>query len=304
MASCPFCNGEVAESLVIHGGTCPLCFAEIPGEETATDPGAVVKAALEAEDAAKTHRRNMMPVYASIPVVAIAVVMAIFALRPQPEAELMTFEDDFFALELDELAAWEAEEEAPKPEQAAAMGGTTRRADGSQGTARRAPANTTGAAVTPQVAVGSADPDPVRRRGATSQTGGAAATGPGEMGIASSNANFLDVSGGAGPARRHIALEDEYEIQVAIKRMMRQKAPRLKECYERELKQDPSVQGTWRFSFVIRKDGNVERVSAVGEDMRSASLEACFVEKIEAWNLGYDLVKVQPVDYSLRFQAN
>jgi len=37
----------VTEDLVVYGGTCPKCFAEIPGEEAATDPGIEAR---EAED--------------------------------------------------------------------------------------------------------------------------------------------------------------------------------------------------------------------------------------------------------------
>ena len=40
----PLCTPQ---DLVTFGGTCPKCFAEIPGEEAATDPGADVRAAIE-----------------------------------------------------------------------------------------------------------------------------------------------------------------------------------------------------------------------------------------------------------------
>ena len=43
---CPFCASEVTEQTILYGGTCGSCFAHIPGEEAATDPGEDAKAAL------------------------------------------------------------------------------------------------------------------------------------------------------------------------------------------------------------------------------------------------------------------
>ena len=39
MGECPFCGAGVDEDLIALGGICPRCFGEIPGEQTATDPG-------------------------------------------------------------------------------------------------------------------------------------------------------------------------------------------------------------------------------------------------------------------------
>ena len=39
MGECPFCKVQIDEEILIYGGTCPTCLIEIPGEESATDPG-------------------------------------------------------------------------------------------------------------------------------------------------------------------------------------------------------------------------------------------------------------------------
>lgn len=47
MEECPFCSAEVPQQLTLAGGTCPRCFAHIPGEEAATDPGPAPSASVE-----------------------------------------------------------------------------------------------------------------------------------------------------------------------------------------------------------------------------------------------------------------
>lgn len=39
MGECPFCKAQIDEEILLYGGTCPTCLIEIPGEESATDPG-------------------------------------------------------------------------------------------------------------------------------------------------------------------------------------------------------------------------------------------------------------------------
>lgn len=82
MEHCPFCNTTVDEDLIRFGGTCPSCYGEIPGEEAATDPGEVVKAALVQADEARVRRRMLVPALVTLVVLLFASSLVCFlALR-------------------------------------------------------------------------------------------------------------------------------------------------------------------------------------------------------------------------------
>ena len=51
MYSCPFCQSSISEELALHGGYCPSCLIEVPGEESATDPGVAADASAPVEAA-------------------------------------------------------------------------------------------------------------------------------------------------------------------------------------------------------------------------------------------------------------
>ena len=98
MPRCPFCKGEVGEDLLLYGGHCPHCLNEIPGEESATDPGAAARARAEQEarvTAARGKRRNQVLAVLSV-LLAVGGIGAYFALHEEPVALSLDDEGDLY----------------------------------------------------------------------------------------------------------------------------------------------------------------------------------------------------------------
>ena len=116
MAECPFCGSEVSDDLVAFGGTCPKCFAEIPGEEAATDPGVDVRDAQERRDRRRATFRTVAGLTALLLVVSCTGIAALATvLWPEPEvAEILDFDTLDFQMP-NELVGVEA---PPEPEEA------------------------------------------------------------------------------------------------------------------------------------------------------------------------------------------
>jgi hypothetical protein len=50
------------------------------------------------------------------------------------------------------------------------------------------------------------------------------------------------------------------------------------------LKDDPSVQGTWRISFIVTRDGKTKDPAAQGISIADEELETCMEDKIMNWS--------------------
>lgn len=322
MEACPFCSTSIDEDVVVYGGTCPSCFAHIPGEEAATDPGEDVKLAQAAQDRQRAKRRALMPLLLAVPVVLAVVGGALYlALRPAPELAMLDLDDgEFYSPDLDVLIVAQVSDE------------------------RTAAANDTGAPAArsngdkPRVAATKRKVDsraaPVMTRPKLSGASGGddaellANLGPGEgedlvrkvrggADLAPSGlADDLDIAGGLTSSSVGSAgfqmdagkvsqsgppLSDPQKIAYMVQRVLRKQLPRLKGCYEGSLRANPQLRGSWVVTFTIETDGSVGKARAVGRDMADPALEECLTRRVDAWRFNR-IVKPQPVKKTVEFK--
>ncbi|MCB9665934.1 MAG: AgmX/PglI C-terminal domain-containing protein [Alphaproteobacteria bacterium] len=274
MSHCPFCNAEVQQAVVLHGGTCPQCFAEIPGEETATDPGEEVKATLAAQDKQRAQRRALLPALVGGPVVLAIAAVAAWQFWPQPELEPLTFGEGEFDIDLGAVATYVEPE--PEPEQVASAKPTPARAATPRPTARRE----AGTAVAAEAAPAEA---------AAPQAGAAEGAGGFDLAIATRRTAAL--------------LTNEEDIKSAFRDLWANRAPRLSQCYERSLKSNPDLRGRWRLTFAIGKDGKVADAKVEGLSMSDEAMEACILREMGSWSIYGRLEKPWPVSLTPLFKG-
>ena len=306
MAECPFCGSPVTSHLVSHGGTCPRCLAEIPGEEAATDPGAEIRAARERHDRRWITYRNYFLSAGAIGTVSVAGIVAItLALWPKPQvAALLDF--DKLDFPMPEVVASEAMAVVPPADDRIA----TVQAPPRPGTKPSATSATRFAPGQP-IAGGTADAGDLadargaETTGARTRTGTADPAGP-SLGLspAVGPRPTADLSLQAPRVRRddNLVLSDPDAIRQMIGEYMREQIPQLNGCYDRRLKVDPGLGGRWKLQFVVDRDGSVEHAVVEPIEIADAELEACIVSHVEReWEFG-KVAMNQPVSRTLRFQ--
>jgi hypothetical protein len=268
LAECPFCGSEISDDLVSFGGTCPKCFAEIPGEEAATDPGADVRAAQERRDRRRATLRTVAGLTFLLMIVSCTGIAAFaVVIWPEPQvAEIL----DFDTLDFPTPDLIGVEEVAPQP----------RVRPTPRPSSEPAPAEP---ARVPRVEIG-----PLPK--------------PGTKTPAKTPAPSLSLD--PPPVRRddNVVLSDPEAIRDMIGERMVEFIPGLKICYDRRLKTVPTLKGRWRLNFTIGTSGLVSSASAVGLDRKDKELEACLVSHVkEQWRFG-KITITQPVQRTLRFQ--
>ena len=305
MAECPFCGSPVTRHLVAHGGTCPRCLAEIPGEEAATDPGAEVRAARERHDRRWITYRNHALSAATVGTVAVAGITAItLALWPEPEvAALLDF--DRLDFPMPEVVASEAMAVVP----AGQDDGITRVPPpaGSRPTATSAtrfapnqPASGGTAGANDLADARGADTTRTRTRSGTAEVGSPALA----LSPAVGQRPSVDLSLQAPRVRRddNLVLSDPDAIRQMIGEYMREQIPQLNGCYDRRLKVQPNLGGRWKLQFVVDRNGDVEDAVVDPIEVADAELEECIVHHVEReWEFG-KVAMNQPVSRTLRFQ--
>lgn len=319
MAECPFCGSSASEDLITYGGTCPKCFAEIPGEEAPTDPGAEVRAVQERRDRRRATFRAALGLAAMLAIVGCAGVTALtVVLWPEPEvAEMLDF--DTLDFPMPEIVATDDRPDAGGTQVAVAapQPGTAPKA-GSSGGSR--PTSSGGASGAEKFAKGGS---PIADGGASAADLGGdgvastegprglrTGTGPAapDMNLAgptsSQRAGIADLSLEAPKVRRddNLVLDDPDAIRDMIGEYMVQYIPALNVCYDRRLKVVPSLKGRWLLNFTVTTSGKVKAASVKAEDGGDPELEQCLVEHIEDnWKFG-KISRDQPVRRTLRFQ--
>lgn len=267
MGECPFCSSEVGDDLITFGGTCPKCFADIPGEEAATDPGEDVKAEQARRDQMRATMRTVLPLLMAIPVVAVLAIAALWfvVLRPEPQVMLLDFDegDDYPIPEL--VAA------APEPEVEPDRVETN---DGVAAAPDNAPAPDNALAPKPAAPKPRVDPAP---------SGG------------------LNLSLDVSASRRGVVLDDPEAIREMIGKRLTGFAPRLNGCYERELKNDENLAGRWRIAFVIGTDGKTKSVTAEALSGSVPSFETCLGGEVGKWQFER-IARDQPVRKTFTFR--
>ena len=300
MAQCPFCKGQVTEAIIIHGGTCPHCFGDIPGEESATDPGEPVKQQLRQEAIQHARKRALAPVMVMVPLFLVAVVGAWVVLQPPPVVEPLVIDDfgqefTFKAWEGEKVANVEAERGRKEPKAAAEVNrsGVDARNDAADKPLK-------------QVVEGGVALDGPRQIGQVAAPGDAAkvdrpATGQADPGGAGS-AGLADIN--ASVQRTAGTLIDRGDIQRAVKDVLRARGGQLQQCYDRALKANPTLGGVWRVSFTISREGTFTGVKAQPTGQSDAGFERCVAEQVGAWSLRGKLQEPMPVTLPLTFQPS
>ncbi len=294
MAKCPFCSSEISESLSINGGTCPTCFGEIPGEEAPTDPGAVVRARQEKEDA-KTVARSRVPVILlTLAMGTLIAGAAWLATRPPAEVPVLDFDQLEFA-EYEIVALEDPDTEAaPAPTQPRPRPGPSaldRAANGNGPDINVAEMGNSGnpdggAGGTRTIGGGGGDIDP------EIELGGA---GFGGDGLGS-----IDI----GPQRRQlrgVTLSDPNDIVDMIRATMEQGIPRLQRCYTRAYGTNSDLRGEWMLTYTLLESGEPSDVRVDGKTMSDAAMEECIATRVKGWNF-QPIVNNQPIQKTLRFR--
>jgi hypothetical protein len=294
--TCPFCHAGITAHLAAHGGPCPSCFAEIPGEEAATNPGEEVLAQQQAEAQKRVEARQRRPLLLAAPIVLVLVGAAAWSLRPQPVVELV-FDDMEFVIE---------------PQYERWTGDATAANDATPG--KRAPRGTkTGTAPTlsgpgdvptPVDGGGTAEGGSTRRPGFQPPPEGGVRSIDGTPSVGSAGGGSADDDDLAlGTVRRKAALlESKEDISKAVKDMLRSRVPRLQQCFERSLNATPGLAGKWTLHFVVGTDGKADEASATGQQMHDKGFEDCIVKEMSGWSIYAQLAKPWPVSLPVSFR--
>lgn len=280
MAECPFCSSQITEQLAIHGGTCPSCFGEIPGEEAPTDPGAAVRAVQEAEDA-KTVQRSRLPLVAAvIALFGLAGGAAWIATRPPPEVPVLDFDQlEFAEYEITVMDDPDTEAPAaaptPRPRQPRPSGLDELIASGDPSVGGAGTGNDGSADADPnaggtrRIEGEDADVDPTRMNIPSVGVGGSSMDGP-----------DLSIRRGNVPS---VTLTDDGEIVDMLARTLSENVRGLNVCYTRELRTNDSLRGEWVLEATVMPNGSVTDIRVTGVNMSSAPMESCIATKVEAW---------------------
>ena len=304
MGECPFCGGEIDEDIVTFGGPCPKCFAEIPGEEAATDPGEIVKERQARDDNRRGLVKALIPMVLAMPFVfgLMCAALWLIFLRPLPEVALLDF-DEFEGYTLPDVVGAEDIEEEPeklavndvRPRPRSGTDAANKYAKGSDVEFEAGTADLGGEGVA------SAPRGPRGTRGGAEGPADNVAVGGSPVGSTSAGGG-LDLSMDVGASRRGAILTDPAEIKQMIFERMSAQMPRLNGCYEQELKKNEAVAGKWRIHYTILAEGVVEDASATGIDMSVASFEACMSREVGKWRF-QRLKASQAVQKTITFRA-
>ncbi len=289
MDKCPFCQSSVQADLLRFGGSCPACFNEIPGEEAATDPGvAAAGAAPAAEEAPSSTSSGLL--FATLGLAAVLGGVGFWAYsQKQDAAQLAAVQqgvDELFIVPAEDLDAELAEadrlanEEAEAEEQARLAAATRQRQTSSGGSAITAPS----------------------RLDAQSAGSIATAESPRQTSLMPSTTNPLDDDLIVAPTLigATVVLTDPTEIYNMIKGVMDKYLPRMKRCYEQQLKLDTGLQGRWWLSFKVGTSGRPLGVSITGEGVSHAELESC-LDKTAGEMTFQRIAAPQDIRYPLNF---
>lgn len=300
MPVCPFCHQEIDEHLAVHGGTCPSCFAEIPGEEAPTDPGDQVKARQQVEDARHVQRSRIPLVLVLLFLVSLVGGATWIALRPEPPMPVLDFDE----LGYPEIEIVAAPEDAPEPVPDAAPAPRRRQPQGERqtgldrllgeegpnldGVAIAEAGAATGTRGTRDVGDAGGDivPDQISLRGPS-------------FGLSTDDAAVMSVQ------RRRMrgeTLTDDSVIIEMVRGVLDAETPRLQTCYQRSLRTREDLGGSWVLEFVLNTEGQATNITVTGQEMADEEMERCIAQKVQDWF--FQPIKADlPVRKTLRFRA-
>jgi len=88
------------------------------------------------------------------------------------------------------------------------------------------------------------------------------------------------------------------QLAAMIQRRFGRMNGSIQASYQARLKQDETLKGTWKISFVIKKDGSVKNAKAVGQNVSDPALEADIVKIVTATTFD-PIADDQPVDKTI-----
>ena len=272
MESCPFCNAEVDEELILYGGNCPACLNLIPGEEAPTNPGAQARANAELE-AEASRKRSSTPLIIGV-LVVLLVVGGVVATQSGPdEVHPSTYEIEINS----DLSSHVNPDDPDEPEEEPEV------QPAAQEIVRAQPP--TGG----QVAA--ATPAPVDR-GSVAPSGGINSFDPG---VAISP--LAGVTSGASQI-----LTSKADIDAMIKRSVGTYMSRLERCYNSRLNELPDLKGTWVLSFTVTRQGKTARVNVNGRGTSDSTLERCLTQTVSRFSF-QTIAEESPVTIPIDFGA-
>lgn len=312
MAKCPFCESPISQDLSIFGGNCPTCMNYIPGEEEATDPGEAVKAEIAAQDEADARRRSLAPVFFGAPIVAVLLFIVVGKAMQQPET-VDALELDFLGEDwMSGLPEGDVVEEEPEAKAKTATR-SARRSSTSGSKSSKSSSEPTRKRLSADEMMAE-DDDNGRTSRSTSmardRSAGPRSMEPGKVremkaaegGGLSGMDEGLSGMGMSGP-RETPLLKDDIDITKAVKKMVRDRLPQLRSCFEKQLKRDESFGGVWRLSFVVGKNGQIGKASADGQQMSSDDFETCLEGRMNTWRIFGRLEREKPLSFPVPFKA-
>ena len=277
--SCPFCRGTVSEDLFLHGGNCPHCMLEIPGEEAPTDPGAAMRAKLQGEERKAADRARKRRIVVLALAGCMSVVAAVGGLKwwELREAEL-TYDlpDEYYQPTPVELQA-EVPPSAVTPPKgvgtptAPKLPGTKKDVLGPDAVIASGPSKPEGAS-----SQDLAMPGKVTPRTPTADAGAPVIT----MGGGSGAGTGLEVKveGGIG----NILTEDD-EILAMVKDVVGKYKPQLDSCFRMRLNAAPDLRGSWTVSFTVTPLGSSSKVTVQAVDKADREFESCVTRSVSTW---------------------
>jgi TonB family protein len=87
----------------------------------------------------------------------------------------------------------------------------------------------------------------------------------------------------AEPKRAPSTAEGEGLPAETVQAVIKARTGQVKACYERELKQNPSLRGKVRVAFTITPSGSVRSTEIVQNTTRSADLSPCVRKAVSGW---------------------
>ena len=260
MNTCPFCQTLISEDLALHGGHCPSCLIEIPGEESVTDPGVVEP---EASAKAGAAGGGMAFKLALVSTVLVGVGVAFWAGSREPEPSIPVAKTGTPI----PLSAHE-DQPVSLPADAPVASAPTKRSRAGAQSVKRVTAGTT--------------PPPM---GSAVARGSAAVPSAASAGLGSAPRDVFSTIGAAPRSRSQesIVLDDALQIEEMIGRVLNRGAKQMEQCYSQALKLQPGLKGDWYVDFTITPAGKPEAVSVTALGASNASIEGCISRRVSRW---------------------